>query len=262
MCRKMIYTEYMGTLFQKTPELFGIFHISALIITILGNTVLFRALKHKNEAFLMKILHTTGLFMILMEVFKQWYCYKYVFQRQLNLWFFPWQLCSMAMYCAFFVSYLKDERRQNALLVFLSTFSLFSDIIALVLPYDMLRPQIVLTVHSFLYHGLIISCALIAILILKKRKDIRFLPTVYLFLFMALIAFAINGISHALLNNIYIEPNMFYITPAYPTTQPVFHDIAVKYGIFTEIILYLSLIILASYLFFIIERRFLFEKVR
>ena len=210
----------------------------------------------------MKILHTTGLFMILMEVFKQWYCYKYVFQRQLNLWFFPWQLCSMAMYCAFFVSYLKEESKQNTLLVFLSTFSLFSDIIALILPYDMLRPQVILTVHSFLYHGLILSCALIAILILKKRKEIRFLPTVYLFLFMALIAFAINLIAHACLNDIYIEPNMFYITPAYPTTQPVFHDIAIKYGIFTEIILYLSLIILASYLFFIIERRFLFEKVR
>ena len=249
----------MGICFKETPKLFGIFHLLALLAIILANTGLFFLLRRKKEEELLKILNHIGLFMILAEVFKQWFCYVYVFNRQLNLWFFPWQLCSMAMYCAIISVFLPKKQLQNAFLVFLATFSLFADLIALILPYDMLRDQIVLTCHSFAYHGLIITTAIIALLILKKRKDLKFLPSVYLFMIMALIAFMINLISHKILNDIHIEPNMFYITMAYATTQPVFHDIAVKYGIFSEIVIYLLSIIACSYLFFKLERHYLFK---
>ena len=250
----------MGITFENTPKLFGIVHLSALFLIFLANIVLFPYLKRQNEEKLLKILHDSGLFMMLAEIFKQWFCYVYVFNRTINLWFFPWQLCSMAMYCAFFITFFHKEKDQNVPLVFLSSFSLFADIIALILPYDMLRDQILLVIHSFAYHGLIITQAIIAIIILSKRKRITFTPSACLFLVMALIAAVINTISHLIFNNIYVEPNMFYITFSYPTTQPVFHDIAVKYGIFTEIILYLSLIILFSYLIFLLEKRYFFKK--
>ncbi len=245
----------MGITFRKTPQLFGIVHISALILIILANVILFRSLKHRKEDELLSFLHLTGLVMLLAELFKQYFCYVYVFDRSVNLWFFPWQLCSMAMYCSFLITYLKKER-QNTFLVFLATYSLLADIIALVLPYDMLRDQIVLTAHSFAYHGLIIAQSLAAMFILSKRNKIRFLPSVSLFLAMAGVAVIINTVSHIIFNNIYVEPNMFYITFSYPTTQPVFHEIAVRYGIFTEIVIYLSLITAFSYLLFIIEQKF------
>ncbi|MCR4855851.1 MAG: YwaF family protein [Erysipelotrichaceae bacterium] len=245
----------MGICFKETPELFGMLHISALLVIILFNCGLCFLLKDRKEAQLIRILHRTGLFMMLAEVFKQWFCYVHVFDKTVNLWFFPWQLCSMAMYCAFAVRYL-PERRQNSFLVFLASFSLFTDVIALILPYDMLRDQIVLFVHSFAYHGLIISCAIISLFVLKKRQDIRFLPSIYLFLSMALIAFIINIVSHAILHDIYREPNMFYITLSYPTTQPVFHEIALRFSIPVEIFSYLSFIILFSGLLFWIEKRF------
>ena len=73
---------------------------------------------------------------------------------------------------------------------------------------------------------------------------------------MAGVAVIINTVSHIIFNNIYVEPNMFYITFSYPTTQPVFHEIAVRCGIFTEIVIYLSLITAFSYLLFIIEQKF------
>ncbi|MBQ1346666.1 MAG: YwaF family protein [Erysipelotrichaceae bacterium] len=250
----------MGICFSHTPQLFGSMHILALAMIFVMNLYAFVCFKGKNEKQLLNALHHSGLFMILAEVFKQWFCYIYVFERRLNLWFFPWQLCSMAMYCSFLVTYFKKEKLQNALLVFLATFSLFSDLMALILPYDMLRDQIVLFVHSFAYHGLILFEAMLSILILKKRKKVSFLPSFCLFVIMALIAEAINVVSHLLFNDIHIEPNMFYITLAYPTTQPVFHDIAVCYGIVTGIIVYLSSIILVSFLIYIIEKRFLFSR--
>ena len=248
----------MGITFRNTPQFFGIVHISALILIVLADVVLFRYLKNRKEDELLSFLHVSGLIMILAELFKQYFCYVYVFDRTVNLWFFPWQLCSMAMYCSFLITYLKKEE-QNAFLVFLATYSLLTDIIALVLPYDMLRDQIVLTVHSFAYHGLIIAQSLISMVILSKRNKIRFLPSVFLFLAMAFIAVIINTVSHLIFNNIYVEPNMFYITFSYPTTQPVFHEIAVRSGILTEIVIYLSLITVFSYLLFLIEEK-LFRK--
>ena len=200
--------------------------------------------------------------MILMEIFKQCFCFVYVFDKKLNLWFFPWQLCSMAMYCSFVIRYIKKEKLQNAFLVFLATFSLFSDIVALVLPYDMLRDQIVLTTHSFVYHGLIITEALIALLILKQRKKAIFLPSVYLFLGMAFIAEMINIVSHIIFNDIYVEPDMFYITLSYPSTQPVFHEIALAFGIPFEIIIYLASIIFCSFVVWRIENSLFLSRDR
>ena len=121
----------------------------------------------------------------------------------------------------------------------------------------MFRYQVVLTVHSFAYHGLILSEVILALLVLKKRKKAAFLPALQLFLIMALIAEIINIVSHLIFNDIYVEPNMFYISFSYPTTQPVFHEFAVHFGIFTEIIVYLSVISLFSYLFYRLEYRFL-----
>ena len=69
-----------------------------------------------------------------------------------------------------------------------------------------------------------------------------------LFLAMAAIAEIINVIGYGILKDIKISPNMFYITPYYETTQMGLNYIAKKLGIFPEIIIYLSGIVLMSYL--------------
>ena len=252
----------LDDVFSETPSLFGTVHIVALVLIALVNIAIYFPVRNLDEGKLLSILNKLGLFMIVAEVFKQWFCYVYVFEGELNLWFFPWQLCSMAMYLSFAAIYLKGKLR-TAALVFLATYSLFADIVALALPYDMLRPQIPLVMHSFAYHGLVITESMIAILILSKSvqgrratgEEPRFLPATILFLAMVAVAEIINVVAHAILNDIYVEPNMFYITPAYPTTQPILHDIAVNYGIPVEIALYLGLLILMSYIVFVIERK-------
>ena len=246
----------MNATFSETPTMFGSAHIVALLLVAAANIAAGLLMRKLDEKRLLNTLHILGFVMLLAEVFKQWFCFTYVFHGEPNLWFFPWQLCSMAMYCSFLVKFLKGKT-QMALLVFLATYSPLGGLVALILPYDMLRPQIALFIHSFAYHGLILTEAMIAVMILSKRsRTIKpaFLPATLLFLIMAAIAFIINTVSHAVLADPNLEPNMFYITPAYPSTQPILHDIAVKYGIPVEIVLYLALIILTSYVIFLIEK--------
>lgn len=240
----------MNITFKTTPTLFGSFHIITLLLIIIFNISFYFYFKKKNETVLLKSIFIIGIIMILMEIFKHIFCFFYVFNKEINLWFFPFQLCSMAMYLSFLIKYV-NKNIQNNFLIFLSTYNLFASVVALLTPLDMLRPQILLTLQSFIYHSLMISVAILSILILKNRNNLTFKPTIYLFLLMAVIAEIINVIAHLIFNDIYREPNMFYITPVYPTTQPIFHDIAVKFGIFTEIIIYLSIITLGSYLIFL-----------
>ena len=246
----------MDLTFPAVPAMFGTVHIIILVAAFLFSVRTFFRLRGMTEKDLMRFLFVAGVLMIAAEVWKQWFVHKYVYPDIRSAWFFPWQLCSMAMYLSFFAIYLKGKM-QRAALVFLATYSLFADIIAIALPYDMLRPQIVLVVHSFAYHGLVITESMIAMMILAKRprQEAKFGHATVLFLAMAAIAEVINVVSHAILNDIHVEPNMFYITLAYPTTQPVLHDIAVNYGIPVEIVIYLGLLILMSYVVFILWRK-------
>ena len=239
----------MGITFSQKPEMFGTFHICALFGCVIFNLFVYRYFKDKEEAIQLKCIHYCGVFMIIMEIIKQVYCYHYVFSDSINLWFFPWQLCSTAMYCAFVITYVR-RNIQNTLLLYLSTYCLLGAIMALLVPPDMLREQIYLTCYSFLYHYLMIGIAILSILILKTREKTGFSKATILFLIMASIAEIINIVSHQILKDIHIEPNMFYITPYYPTTQPVLSIIANRFGIFTEIVLYLGLIILMSSLIY------------
>ena len=246
----------MDICFKEIPRLFGAFHIIFLVLICIISIFLMNIFRKKDEGWLISFLHYSGLGMMAAELWKQIFTHIYVFDRIYNMWFFPWQLCSMAMYCSFLVPYL-NRKRQNTLLVFLCTFSLLAAIVALVGPLDMLRPQIMLTVHGFIYHGFMIFEAIAAYYILKKRTH-TFRPALLLFVGMALIAEVINVIGHLCLHDIHREPDMFYITPYYASTQPVFHEIAIRYGIAVEIAVYLLAIILFSYLLY----RILFGKNR
>ena len=244
----------MGITFDQTPELFGTFHLCALLLCAIFNYCVYLYFRNKDETFILNTIHYCGVFMLAMEVIKQIFCYYSVFDQKINLWFFPWQLCSMAMYCSFFITYV-NRRIQNAFLIFLSTYSLIAAVIALAVPADMLRPQIYLTCYSFLYHFLMIALSILSIMIIRKRPDLKFSDSIILFLLMAAVAEIINIVSHQIFHDIHIEPDMFYITPHYETTQPVFNYIAVKFGILTEVVIYLGLIILSSYLIYRLIRK-------
>ena len=50
-----------------------------------------------------------------------------------------------------------------------------------------------------------------------------------------------------------LASNMFNITPYFPSTQPVFHDIALKIGVIPEILLYTALIALGAWILWFLE---------
>lgn len=251
----------MGISFSEVPSMFGPLHLCILAAVFLTAAVLWFPLKRASDRTLRRVLFALGAVMLLTEAWKQWFVPRYVYPDTPSMWFFPWQLCSMAMYCSVLVPFLKGKAREAAL-VFLSSFSLLGALVALVIPGDMLRPQVWLFVHGFVYHGLMLIESAAAMLLLAREKRPHFRPALLLYLGMAAVAEIINVISHAVIADIHFEANMFYITPYYPSTQPVFHEIALALGIPVEIAVYLGAIALASFGLFALENALLRKKSR
>ena len=248
----------MGILFSEKPEMFGSLHFVLAALAVVFNMAVCRCIRDRDEEQLLKLLRILGLIMIVSEVFKQWFCYTRMFDRQISLIYFPWQLCSVAMYLSFAAGYLKGKA-QEAVLVYLSTFSLLGAVMALAYPEGMLQQQIVYTVHSFIYHALIISGSMIAVGILKKRERPSFGSSLPLFGVTVLIAEIINISARYIIRDTEREPDMFYISPFYETTQPVFRSIEQSLGTVPEIIIYLLCIILGAYLIFLAEDRLFYR---
>ena len=120
---------------------------------------------------------------------------------------------------------------------------------------EMLRPQILFTVHGFAYHIVMLLESALSILVLSKRKKTSFKPVIVMFLILSVIAEIVNSFGHFVLSDRKPEPNMFQITPYYPSTQVVFSSIAKNLGVIPEIIIYLVLIIAMSYVIFRIEQK-------
>ena len=251
----------MDAAFSTVPTMFGPLHLAILGGILVLCTGLFFLLRKRTEKTLIRLLGILGATMIIAEIFKQWYVPRYVYPGTCSTWFFPWQLCDMAMYGSFLVPFLKGKA-QNAVLVFLSTFSLLSGLVALIVPGDMLRPQIVLFWVRFGYHALMMAESLIALLILKKRARQCFLPPLLIYLAAAAVAEVINVVCFYLPDNFKPAANMFNITPFYPSTQPVFHEIALALGILPEIFIYLAVIALGAFGLHLLESLLLHGRKR
>ncbi|MBR4144432.1 MAG: YwaF family protein [Lachnospiraceae bacterium] len=244
----------MDIKFETTPTLFGAFHIVMLIVAVVLLIGFVFLVRKKSTESMIKMLGWMGVGMIIAEIGKQWFSRTYVYPDAYNMWFFPWQLCSMAMYCSALIPRVK-EKFQNVLLVFMATFSLLAAIMALAVPSDMLRPQIIFTLHGFAYHIVMLMESALAIMILKRRSGYTFKAATALFLVMCVVAELLNTFGHFVLSDRKPEPNMFQITLYYPSTQVVFSTIAKYMGIIPEVIIYTMLIVALSYVIYLIELR-------
>ena len=244
----------MDRTFSVTPQPYGLVHWLILGGILIACVVFALIIRKADERRLLRLLLVFGLCMIATELWKQWFVIRYVNGGTRSMWFFPWQLCSMAMYCSALAPLLRG-RAQEAALVFLCTFSVIGAVFALLFPEDMMRPQILLFCHSFLYHALMLLEGVTAFRILKKRDSVSFLPALLLFVCMAAAAEIINVVSHFAIRDVSREANMFYITPFYPSTQPVFAAIAEHAGIAVEIIVYLGMIALGAFGLYLLQFR-------
>ena len=182
-----------------------------------------KLIKNKN------VIYYLSFLLFIMEIFKQIYL---LMTSGWSVWYLPFQLCSMPMYLFLF-------KRSKDYLKFIKTYSLLGAIAALCYPMDMIAHGIVLCIHSYLFHYIIILMSSI-VFFNKLDKDTTFKQATIIFLIMCVIATTLN---YSL--NSFGEINMFYINCLRSPYQPIINKITNTYLANT---LYILVIIIVSYL--------------
>lgn len=213
-----------------------------------------------------------GLLLALSEIWKQWYLTFPLNHGNYNWWYFPFQLCSIPMYLLLLFPFVKKERIRNAFLTFLMCYGMLGGIAVFADTSGLHYPVAVLTVHSYLWHILLIVIGITAgtayglssgkiqfktsdsgdITVPTDRwKSFRaitfreFTDCTLIYAVCCVIASIINAAC-----NPYGEINMFYINPRYTMVQIVFCDFVPYIGNTLTIFLYMTATVLGGFLLF------------
>lgn len=190
-----------------------------------------------------RVLFCCGLFLAASEAYKQLFLYFAVNHRHYDWWFFPFQLCSLPMYLCLALPFLKEGQLKTVCCTFMQDFNLLGGIAALLVPEGFMGIHWSLTLHGFVWHSLLILIG--GFVFLTGRSDLTrrgFFRTLPVFAVCCVIATAINIWAPG--NG---QADMFYISPYYPTTQIIFHDIALRIGIQPANLLYLATVCLGGF---------------
>ncbi len=231
------------------PEPWGIFHTLFFVIGIpiaVALAYLMRNLTKRGER---RLFLTVGIALILSEVFKQLAFTAVEGAYRYDL--IPFQLCSIPMYLCLLIGVLPDSAFVRASKTFISTFGLMGGVASYIAPGTMCREYLELTLHSFIWHLILIFLGffvLFSVNVRLTRRDLR--NSVMLYFSFCAIAFAINLIC---LDAPGRDVNMFYIGPK-ASILPICRDITERFGVAVNSILYTSALSTCASLIFFIEK--------
>ena len=203
-----------------------------------------------------KIIVLFGIVFLLMEIWKQLMIWKVEFGGRYEIWYFPFQLCSMPMYlCLLYGALARSknmDRYRRVILTFLRDFGFLGGIMALIVHDGLIHPGFpALTVHGFLWHVLML---MLSVFISYKRLSLKgvsgFVSTLPLFLVLSIIAELINFIFHK-----FGDCDMFYISPYHNSSQVVFKDIDAITGRPLGILIYLTSVCIGGFVIHLILDR-------
>ena len=192
-----------------------------------------------------KIIGGAGVFLLLTEIGKQLMLTFVVNGGKYCWWYFPWQLCSIPMYVCLAAAVGGSI---DVCLSYLSTFGLMGGVAAFFDTGGFVLDHPLLTVHSYVWHFVIVGVGLYAA---AKRKSFRFLPPLLVYLGSAAIAEIINVAAF----DAGCRPiNMFYISPRYLFPLMILKELVPVIGNAATIAVYILVCIAAAFLLNVLEK--------
>lgn len=263
---------------MEPPAMYGRFHCAAVLIAVVlavCGAVRAKGLRYSSR---IRLLASCGWLLAVLEVYKQLFIYHIVGNcAAYDWWYFPFQLCSVPMYLCILLpliaggshhseygsavsaaSYVHNSRTvaaaESAILTFLAGFTFTGAAAALAVPEDFMRSYVTLTLHGFIWHGLLLFISLTVVLSGIADFTVRgFARSVILFLGMCIIAVCINvlvepAMAAAYAKSLVANPYaaMFYLNPYHLSPQPFVDIVQKSAGIPAGLALYVLVIIAVS----------------
>lgn len=227
---------------MDAPELFGSFHIIASLAAAFIAVLLAAVVSRKKDTNTVRTLAATGWILVILEIWKQLFLFHIVSNGAYDWWYFPFQLCSVPMYLCVLLP-LTSKRTRRTCLTFLGGYTFVSAVATLIYPEDILRSYTALTVHGFVWHGLLLFISLVVLLTGSADTSARgLLRALGLFAILCVIAVGINVFAEPVMRNTQGLPHswaaMFYLNPYHISPQPLVGAIQKTAGIPAGLLLY------------------------
>ncbi len=221
------------------PDPFGAYHILALMITFVCVAICASIAFQRSERQLKYVLALYSIPTFLLEVIKQiiWTVSFVNGEAVIDYpWYiFPFQLCTTPMIVCLICLFLKKCKLRDTLLSYVAFVTILGSIAVMLLPSDCFVQDVMVNIHTTYLHfgSFVVSCYLII------SGEIK---TTFSYFYKAIITFCCFVMIADILNIVMYKSgilgeetfNMFYISPYFVSTLPVFDKIqaAVSYPLF------------------------------
>jgi hypothetical protein len=235
------------------PTSYGWYHILWIIISILFIIYFIVNRRKCNEKTLKKVLLIYGVGAFVLELLKQ-IIWSFNYSPELNqiTWNYTWyaapfQLCSTPIYVSLICLFLKKGKLRDSLLSYMAYITILGSLATFLYPESCFVRTILINIHTMYLHcgSLVVSLYLL----ITKEVNINFkslMKGYYVFLIFAIIAQAMNLIIYnsGILNGQTF--NMFYISPYFISSLPLFDVIQKNTPYLVFLLLYLLAIFLGG----------------
>lgn len=227
------------------PTAYGAFHLLFLLFGVGCSAFLAYLLRRSSEKRCRRILLVIALVLLCGETHKILFYYYVIGKGSIQWNVFPFQLCTIPMYLCVAVNLTRRENVRDTIYTFLCTYNLMGGFLALLEPSGLSHGYWTMTLHSFIWHILLVFIGFFLIASGRGPKTGRdFGRATVLFLILCIMAFTINLIYFRASNG---EINMFFVGPA---NNPliVFKSIAARFGWYTATAIYVPCVCLGAWL--------------
>jgi len=220
---------YMLQAEMEEPKPWGWFHLMWILLVVIVLVILFKFKNKYSDKQLKIVLGVYGIIALILEVLKQLiWSFNYDHITNIVNWDYQWyaapfQLCTTPIFVSIICLFLKNNKIRNALLSYMAFVTILGGFTTIILPESCLTSDILINIHTMWLHcgSFAVSVYLMmsgSVEINKKNLKDAFI----VFLVFVMLAEILNiGIYNSgILNGETF--NMFYISPYFISTLPVF----------------------------------------
>ncbi|MBQ3021672.1 MAG: YwaF family protein [Bacilli bacterium] len=242
------------------PTAFGWFHVLWLVLVIISVYILFKRKKYYSEKQLKIVLGVYGVIALILELLKQLiWTFNYDPISGITTWdyewyAFPFQLCTTPIFISIICLFLKKGKVRNSLLSYMAYITILGSISTMLIPESCFVSDILVNIHTMWLH---LGSFVVSVYLLMSGEVKINIQSLKQSIKVFLIFVTIAGIMNILVYNIGILNgetfNMFYISPYFISTLPVFNVIQENVPYVVYLIIYIWVLILGSLVIYFIS---------
>ena len=243
------------------PSRFGWFHTLCLILVVIIIIILYKRKKYFSEKQLKIVLGIYGIIALILETLKQLiWSFNYDALTETIIWdyewySFPFQLCTTPIFVCLICLFLKKGKFRDTLLSYISFITILGSIAVMIIPDNCFVSDILVNIHAMWLHlgSFVVSIYLLMSGKVKitiqnlKRAILVFLSFVFIAEILNILIYNSGILSGE-------EFNMFYISPYFISSLPVFDIIQQKVPYILYLLIYILIIIIGAASIYVISK--------